>query len=148
MRGLVTEESGKMVKVHIIRQEACGRCKACLSGYMEADMDIDAQNLCDAEVGDWVELKLQDNAFMNAVLISYGIPLIGFLAGIFLGYFVVSPLVPLPESLVSFGLGVIGVLLCYGWIKSQNPRWEGGKYMPMAVKLTSEGYGVAEEQMR
>jgi len=39
-------------------------------------------------------------------------------------------------------------LLCYAWIKSQNPRWEGGKYMPMAVKLTSEGYGVAEEQMR
>lgn len=141
MKGLVTEESGKMLKVHIIRQEACGHCKACFSGYKEQDMDIDAQNLCDAEVGDWVELELQDNAFLKAVLISYGIPLIGFFIGLFLGYFVVSPLVPLPESLVSFTLGIVGVLICYAWIKSQNPKWEGGKYLPLAVRLTSEGYG-------
>lgn len=147
MKGLVTEESGNMIKVHIIRQEACGRCKACLSGYMEQDMDIDAKNLCDAEVGDWVELTLQENAFMNAVLISYGVPLIGFFVGLFLGHFVVSPLVPLPDSLVSFALGIVGVLGCYAWIKSQNTRWEGGKYMPMAVRLTTEGYGVANEQM-
>lgn len=149
MRGLVTEESGSMIKVHIIRQEACGRCKACLSGYMEKDMDIDAKNLCDAEVGDWVELQLQENAFMHAVLISYGIPLIGFFVGMFLGHFAISPLVPfLPDGLVSFLFGFIGVLGCYTWIKGQNPRWEGGKYMPMAVRLTTEGYGVEEEQMQ
>lgn len=143
MKGLVTEERGNMIKVHIIRQEACGHCKACLSGYMEQDMDIDAKNLCDAEVGDWVELELQENAFMYAVLISYGIPLIGFFAGMFLGYFAISPLLPfIPASLVSFVLGFAGVLICYAWIRSQNPRWEGGKYLPLAVRLTSEGYGV------
>lgn len=143
MKGLVTEGSGNMIKVHIIRQEACGHCKACLSGYMEQDMDIDAKNLCDAEVGDWVELELQENAFMYAVLISYGIPLIGFLAGMFLGYYGISPLVPfLPASLVSFVLGFACVLICYAWIKSQNPRWEAGKYLPLAVRLTTEGYGV------
>ncbi|MDD3394033.1 MAG: hypothetical protein EOM28_00720 [Clostridia bacterium] len=144
MKGLVTNESGNLLKVHIVRQEACGQCRACLSGFAEQDMDIDAKNLCDAEVGDWVELELQDNAFMKAVLISYGIPLIGFFIGLFFGYYVVSPLVPLPESLVSFGLGFIGVLMCYAWIKSQNPKWEGGKYLPLAVRLTSEGYGTAE----
>ncbi|WMI81752.1 SoxR reducing system RseC family protein [Anaerotignum sp. MB30-C6] len=144
MKGLVTEEIGSMVKVHIIRQEACGHCKACLSGYMEKDMDIDAQNLCDAEVGDWVELELQENAFMNAVLISYGIPLVGFFVGLFFGYFVVSPLVPLPDSLVSFLMGFAGILACYAWIRSQNARWEAGRYMPMAVRLTTEGYGVTE----
>lgn len=141
MKGLVTQESGNMVKVHIIRQEACGHCKACFSGYIEQDMDIDAKNLCEAEVGDWVELELQDNAFLKAILISYGIPLIGFFIGLFFGYFVVSPMVPLPQSLVSFTLGMAGVLISYAWIKSQNPRWEGGKYLPLAVRLTSEGYG-------
>lgn len=144
MKGLVTNESGNLLKVHIVRQEACGQCRACLSGFAEQDMDIDAKNLCDAEVGDWVELELQDNAFMKAVLISYGIPLIGFFIGLFFGYYVVSPLVPLPESLVSFGLGLVGVLMCYAWIKSQNPKWEGGKYLPLAVRLASEGYGTAE----
>ncbi len=140
MKGLVTNESGDFVKVHIIRKEACGHCKACLSGYSKKDMDIEAKNLCDAEVGDWVELELQDNAFMKAVLISYAIPLVGFFIGLFLGYYVVSPFVPLPESLVSFGLGMICVLICYGWIKSQNSRWEAGSYLPLAVRLTSEGY--------
>lgn len=144
MKGVVTEENSGMVKVHIIRQEACGHCKACFSGYMEQDMDIDAKNLCDAEIGDWVELELQDNAFLKAVLISYGIPLVGFFAGMLLGHFLVSPLLPLPDGVVSFALGMLGVLLCYGWIKSQNPRWEGGRYMPMAVRLTTEGYGVTE----
>lgn len=91
-------------------------------------------------MGDWVELELQDNAFLKAVLISYGIPLIAFYWSV-LGYYVVSPLVPLPESLVSFTLGIVGVLICYAWIKSQNPKWEGGKYLPLAVRLTSEGYG-------
>ncbi len=142
MKGLVTKENGKMLKVHIVRQEACGKCRACLSGMMEQDMDIDARNLCDAEVGDWVELELQENAFLYAVLISYGLPLIGFFIGLFLGHFVVGPLVPLPDSLVSFVLGIAGVLICYAWIKSQNPRWEGGKYLPLAVRLTSEGYEV------
>ena len=143
MKGQVTEENGDMLKVHIVRMEACGHCKACLSGYMEADMDLDAKNLCEAEIGDWVELELQENAFMNAVLISYGIPLLGFIAGILLGQFVMAPLIPtFPDSLISFGMGIVGVLACYGWIKSQNARWEKGKYTPMAVKLSMEGYEV------
>lgn len=144
MKGMVTEEIGNMLKVHIIRQEACGHCKACFSGYMEKDMDLDARNLCDAEVGDWVELELQENAFMNAVLISYGIPLIGFFVGLFFGQYVLSPIIPLPDSLVAFFTGFICILICYGWIRSQNARWEAGRYLPMAVRLTTEGYGVTE----
>ena len=70
---------------------------------MENDMDIEAQNLCEAEVGDWVELELQDNAFMHAILIMYGIPLVGLVLGLVLGYFVVAPLVPIiNEGLTSF----------------------------------------------
>ena len=48
MKGLVTETKGRLVTVHIVRKEACGECRACLSGMMENDMDIEAQNLCEA----------------------------------------------------------------------------------------------------
>lgn len=139
MKGLVKETKGNLLTVRIVRREACGECRACLSGMMENDMDIEAKNLCDAEVGDWVELELQENAFMNAVLIMYGIPLIGFLAGILLGYFVVGPLLPISESLTAIILGALGIFICYMWIKSQNPRWESGKYRPLAVSLAEEG---------
>lgn len=138
MKGLVTETTGKFVKVHIVRKEACGECRACFRGMMEKDMDIEAQNLCEAEVGDWVELELQDNAFMHAVLIMYGIPLIGFLAGLLFGNFVVAPLLPIEESITAFACSAIGIAVCVLWIRSQNKRWERGKYRPMATKLTTQ----------
>lgn len=139
MKGLVTESKNNLVTVHIVRKEACGQCRACLSGMMETDMDIEAKNLCDAEIGDWVELELQDNAFMHAILIMYGIPFIGLVFGIVFGYFVVAPVVPfLHEGLVSFLVGVLCIGICYLWIHSQNRRWESGKYRPMATRLTTE----------
>ena len=139
MKGLVTETKGRFVTVHIVRKEACGECRACLSGMMENDMDIEAQNLCEAEVGDWVELELQDNAFMHAVLIMYGIPFVGLVLGLVLGYFVVAPFVPMiNEGLTSFIVGAIFTAACYRWIHSQNHRWESGKYRPMATKLVAE----------
>ncbi len=139
MKGLVTESKNNLITVHIVRKEACGQCRACLSGMMETDMDIEAKNLCDAEIGDWVELELQDNAFMHAVLIMYGIPFIGLVIGIVLGYFVIAPFMPfLHEALVSFLVGLIFTGVCYLWIHSQNTRWESGKYRPMATRLTTE----------
>lgn len=141
MKGVVTKDSGKMVTVHIRRLEACGHCKGCLAGYMEQDMDLDAKNLCDATIGDWVELGLQENAFRNAVLVSYGVPLIGFMVFLFAGYYFLSPLVPMMnEGLTAFLTGMVGVLLSYAWIKSQTARWEAGKYIPLALHLTEEDH--------
>lgn len=138
MKGLVTDAKGSFVTVHIIRKEACGECRACFRGMMKKDMDVEAKNLCEAEVGDWVELELRENAFMHAVLIMYGIPMIGFLIGLLLGYFVVAPVVPMDEGLISFIFGLIGTGICYAVIHSQNKRWESGKYLPMATRLTTE----------
>ena len=138
MKGLVTDANGSFVTVHIIRKEACGECRACLSGMTEKDMDIHAKNLCEAEVGDWVELELQDNAFFHAVLIMYGIPLLGFLAGVLLGNFVLASILPIRSELTAFLTGCIGVGVCYLWIHSQNHRWESGKYRPLATRLVAE----------
>ena len=82
MRGLVHTIKDDLVIATIHRKEACGECRACLSGMTKTEMDIEAKNLCDAEIGDWVELELQENAFFNAVVIMYGLPFIGFIAGV------------------------------------------------------------------
>ena len=102
----------------------------------EQDMDIEAKNLCDAEVGDWVELELQENAFINAILVMYGIPFVGFVGGIMLGYFAVPMVLPtIPPVFPSMTLGILGMLMAYLWIRSQQERWESGKYRPLAVKI-------------
>ena len=35
-------------------------------------------------------------------------------------------------------LGVLGIVIAMLWIKSQNPRWESGKYRPLATKIVEE----------
>lgn len=139
MRGLVHTVKGDLVVATIHRKEACGECRACLSGMTKNEMDIEAKNLCDAEIGDWVELELQENAFFNAVVIMYGLPFIGFIAGVVLGYYGVPKLIPgISPVLPSLVLGVLGIVICMLWIKSQNPRWESGKYRPLATKVVEE----------
>ena len=139
MRGIVHEVKGDLAMVKIQRKEACGECRACFSGMMKTEMDIEAKNLCDAEEGDWVELELQENAFFNAVIVMYGLPFIGFIVGIVLGYFGVPKLIPnISPVLPSLVLGVLGIVLAMLWIHSQNHRWESGKYRPLATKIVEE----------
>ena len=139
MKGLVTEIKNDLAIVKIQRKEACGECRACFSGMTKTDMDIEAKNLCDAEVGDWVELELQDNAFFHAVIIMYGLPFLGMMAGFLLGYYAVPMVIPAISPVLSaVVLGAVGVLLVFAWIRSQNPRWESGKYRPLASKIVEE----------
>lgn len=139
MRGLVHTIKDDLVIATIHRKEACGECRACLSGMTKTEMDIEAKNLCDAEIGDWVELELQENAFFNAVVIMYGLPFIGFIAGVVLGYYGVPKLISgISPVLPSLVLGVLGIVIAMLWIKSQNPRWESGKYRPLATKVVEE----------
>ena len=139
MRGLVHTIKDDLVVATIHRKEACGECRACLSGMTKTEMDIEAKNLCDAEIGDWVELELQENAFFNAVVIMYGLPFIGFIAGVVGGYYGVPKVVPgISPVLPSLVLGILGIVIAMLWIKSQNPRWESGKYRPLATKIVEE----------
>ena len=136
MRGLVYEVKDDLLKATIHRKEACGECRACFAGMTKSEMDIEAKNLCDAEVGDWVELELQENAFFNAVVIMYGLPFIGFIAGIILGNFGIPKVLPtVSPTACAIICGVLGIVLAMLWIKSQNPRWESGKYRPLATKI-------------
>ena len=139
MRGLVHTIKDDLVVATIHRKEACGECRACLSGMTKTEMDIEAKNLCDAEIGDWVELELQENAFFNAVVIMYGLPFIGFIVGVVAGYYGVPKVIPgISPVLPSLVLGVLGIVIAMLWIKSQNPRWESGKYRPLATKIVEE----------
>ena len=139
MRGLVHTVKDDLVIATIHRKEACGECRACLAGMTKTEMDIEAKNLCDAEIGDWVELELQESAFFNAVVIMYGLPFIGFIAGVVGGYYGLAKVLPgIAPVVPSLILGVLGIVVAMLWIKSQNPRWESGKYRPLATKIVEE----------
>lgn len=138
-KGQVIELKENLAVIRMTRTEACAKCKACIAGMSKKDMIMEADNECSAQVGDWVEMELRENGFFQAVLIMYGIPLIAFMAGILLGYFVVAPFVPMIDpSVIGFGLGLLFTLLTFLWIRSQEKRWESKKYRPVAARITTE----------
>lgn len=137
-KGLVTQIKEDLVVCTMTRKEACAKCRACIAGLSEKEMIIEAENLCDAVVGDWVEISLSEAGFMSAVLIMYGIPLIALMVGVLAGFYGIAPLLPgVKAEIVSFGLGIILTVIAYLWIHSKEDHWKEKKYRPEAIRVTS-----------
>lgn len=139
-KGVVTEIKNNIAVVKMVRTEACAKCRACIAGMSEQEMFIDAQNACDAKVGDWVEMELVGSGFFQAVLIMYGIPLIALIVGMLVGFYVISPVFHLTgtgtDEIIGFITGLLFTFLAYLWIRSQETRWSKKKYQPVATKIT------------
>lgn len=87
-------EIGKVVKIEdnqatilFVRGTACGECGKCQVGKDKLEMVMTADNDVGAQVGDEVEIELENMNFMTAVTIAYGFPLLALAAGIFGGYY-------------------------------------------------------------
>ena len=140
-KGQVIELKNNLAVVRMRRTEACAKCRACLAGMTEKDMIVEAENMCDAQVDDWVEIEIQTNGFLYAVLVMYGLPFVAFIVGVLGAYFLFAPSMSVVSGdLLSFGVGIVFMLLAFLWIRSQEHRWEDKKYRPRAVRLTEEGY--------
>lgn len=136
-KGLVTQvKPDNKVVVKLLRTEACSKCRACMV-FSSKEMILEATNECNAKAEDWVELELQHDGFYSAVLIMYGFPCLGLLAGIFLGYFGLHSIMPgFNREILSFICGLIGIYICHLVIKKNNYRWENNKkYTPVASKI-------------
>ncbi|MCK8817206.1 SoxR reducing system RseC family protein [Natroniella sulfidigena] len=75
-------DSEQKVKVEIRRHSACGDCGKCderNSMKLVIDNDLEAQE------GDIVVLELQENDLLSAAVVIYLVPLLGLIAGYFLG---------------------------------------------------------------
>ena len=138
-KGIVTElKDNNIAYIKMKRTEACAKCRACVAGLSEQDMFIDAENDCDASVGQCVELEFDNNGFFYAVLIMYGIPFVALISGILLGYYAIAPLLPfVSKEILSCVVGLGFTALVYLWIRSQEDRWSSKKYRPIAKRITT-----------
>ena len=138
-KGIVTElKDNNIAYIKMKRTEACAKCRACVSGLSEQDMFIDAENDCDASVGQWVELEFDNNGFFYAVLIMYGIPFVALISVLLFGYYAIAPLLPfVSKEILSCVVGLGFTALVYLWIRSQEDRWSSKKYRPIAKRITT-----------
>lgn len=139
-KGVVTELKNNLAIISMTRTEACAKCRACIAGMTEKEMIMEAENHCDAKVGDWVELEMIEGSFFFAVMVMYGIPLVCFMIGLLVSYFVVFPqfFPTMNADLPSFGIALVCTGLAYLGIRTQESRWEAKKYRPIAARLATD----------
>lgn len=138
-KGLVINTKDHLAVIQMTRTEACGQCRACLAGMKKEEMIIEADNECNAKVGDWVIMELRNNSFMKAVLILYGIPMVALVAGIVLGYYVLYQYISsVNREVLSFFVGILFTVLAFLWIRSKESVWDKKKIRPVATKVTTE----------
>ncbi len=136
--GKVIDIENDKVVVSLERKEACAKCRACSAGMKAEEMLIRAENICSAQVGDKVEIALEETDFIKAVLIMYGFPFVMFMIGLMGGYYgCLSANIPNPE-LLGFVLGLVLVAVSYALIKSQENRWRSGNYVPKAIAVRND----------
>jgi sigma-E factor negative regulatory protein RseC len=85
--GKVIKVEGNQATILFTRGTACGECGKCQVGKDKLEMVMIADNDLGAQVGDEVEIELENISFMTAVTIAYGFPLLALMAGIFGGYY-------------------------------------------------------------
>ncbi len=99
--GRVTALEGSKAQVLIRRNAMCGECGACQIGKENMTMNATALNKAGARRGDQVLVEVPSITGINALLISYGIPLLFFLCGIALGW-LIAPKVGIIFTVVTY----------------------------------------------
>jgi sigma-E factor negative regulatory protein RseC len=118
--GEVIEVKEPYVVVRLIRSEACGKCNACSVGLQSTEMILEAENRCDAKLGDQVE-----------IFIMYVIPLFALMAGLVIGYMIFE------NELLIFGIGILMMATSYILIRMNEKRFKTSEFRPIALSKQS-----------
>lgn len=132
--GVVKEIHKDSAVVIMERQDMCGDCHACemLSGKKACTLTC--LNHIKCNVGDRVEVTLTNEHFLKATYLVYGVPLIGFVIGILIGYGL-AQLLTFGEEDIFVAIGaILGTLIGIGYIKWRDKQESYHKFLPHIVK--------------
>jgi len=112
--GIVVDLQESFAYVQISSNDACQSCGAamfCNPGNRD-NHQIKVYNSCNARIGDSVQLSEPGNLLLNVSLVQYGLPMLGFLAGIFISYFTVPKESAVPLEIIYLIAGFCGLGMC------------------------------------
>jgi sigma-E factor negative regulatory protein RseC len=132
---VIEKRDNNRLVVKLQRQEACAKCRACSAGMKTEEMLLEAENLCNAEVGDKVDIALEESDFMKAVFIMYGIPFVFFVVGLIGSYFAMARFGIANAELLSFVVGIVLVVISYLVIHQFEPHFRKDNYVPKAINV-------------
>jgi positive regulator of sigma E activity len=114
-KGIITKFDGNILNISVKTDDNCEGCgiKFLCSPKSGEDKTIKLENSIEGKVGDAVEITEASNVLLTLSILQYGLPLFGFLAGIFISYNMNINFKPI--ELFQFicgmiGLGIAGVI--------------------------------------
>lgn len=126
--GEVTKVEGKWLEITFCRPSDCDKCHACMGGSKTMTLRLQGK----AKVGDKALVSMPASTITSASLMAYGMPLAGMLIGMFAG----SKLLPLENSLGTIIGAAIGLLLpIIGLVATEKKRRSNPKWTPQLVRI-------------
>lgn len=135
--GTIVKIENGLAKVQIKRHTACGDCGACQVGQEKLVMETLAKNPVSAKIGDQVEIETETTNVLKASLIIYTFPLLMFIIGSLLGYYLANYMdLYIWNNYIGFGGGIIFTLISYIVIKNNEKRFISDKaFQPIICKV-------------
>lgn len=113
----VIQTVGTTAKVVMERGALCGDCGKCMVGRKNLTVTAVVKNEIGAKVGDSVLAEMTLGGVLSASAIMYGVPLVFFLIGCFIGYSFVGNFIGINENIASVLTAFVLLALSYIPIK-------------------------------
>ncbi len=122
----ITRLIGDTAMVSGERQSACGSCAgktscSTLGSWQSKSVEMCVDNPLDAQVGDCVDIEVDDHLVLQASFRLYGLPMIAFLMAGFLGWWLAS-MFSLAIDVTTSIAAIAGVVICYYWIWREDGK--------------------------
>lgn len=126
--GTVIKIDGNLVQLEIPRSKACGGCRACVPLNGKESMTAYALNLCQAQVGDRVEIEPGQSHQLFSSLLLYGVPL-----AVFLGLILLCSL--FASEAVTLGIALGGLVITYLLLHFLSKKLNHEPYTHKAIRI-------------
>lgn len=120
--GEVTAVRGEYLEITFCRPTDCEKCNACHGGQKQTTLMVRGQG----SIGDIAVVEMPMKTVMHASLLAYALPLIGLMAGMFLGaalFPAIQEIAGAVGGLIGLGITVVYVVLTERKRRS-NPQWQ------------------------
>jgi positive regulator of sigma E activity len=113
-KGIVTALVDNEAIVELNVQDSCESCGARMVCVPDNNgmRQLRATNPLNAHVGNLVTISEKSNVLLMLSFFQYGVPLVGFMLGVFLFSLLNPAILSLPQELILFSGGLVGLSLC------------------------------------
>ena len=134
-KGVVTAVNGDTLTVAFERHEACGDCHACMHGSENcAKHTVSLKGR--AQVGDIIEVEMDDSHVMEASALAYMLPLAGFIVGLAGGWLISKGMNNRSGELMMALFAVLGTAVAYVIMRALDPKLSKGRWEQKIVSVT------------